>query len=217
MTGGFSAMEKALAQPSAIGTGYDVAPTGLVLGGGGGALWGRVWLGGKGFGLFVDAVDSNSGTTSLSGGGGGGELGYAVVATDRWLVVPFFGLGGFGYTVKVQNQSRNPMPIYANETIPGGAEAAYTAGFLTGELGVRVTRLLPLTRGASGKAGLVLGAELGYMSSLQRGAWESNRSVASPESAELRGGYFRLVIGGGGFQYRSHGPGADRDPPPVSE
>jgi len=217
MTGGFSAMEKALAQTSAVGAGYDVAPTGLVLGGGGGMLWGRAWLGGKGYGLFVDAVDSNTATTSLSGGGGGGELGYAVVATDRWLVIPFFGLGGFGYSVHVTNTSSAAMPIYARESIPAGAEAAYSAGFMTGELGVRVTRLLPLGRSATGKGGFVLGAELGYTSSLQRGAWESNRGVASPESAELRGGYFRLVIGGGGFQYRSHGPSADKDPAPVNE
>gem|GEM_PF-1751717 len=197
MTGGFSAMQATLSQSSALGGGYDAAPTGFVFGGGGGVLINRLWVGGKGFGMIVDTPSSTRGTASLSGGGGGGEVGYAVVASPHWLVVPFVGVGGFGYSLSVTNAGSNPLPIYAGESIGRGGESKYTAGFLTGELGLRVSRLI-----FWGNAGLMVGAEMGYLSALQRAAWESSSGTSAPESAELRGGYFRLIIGGGGFSHR---------------
>lgn len=196
MTGGFSSLSTTLSQPTAIGAGYDSAPTGLVFGGGGGALISRVWVGGKGFGLYVDSVNTSRGTTTLTGGGGGGELGYAVIANQHWLIVPFFGAGAFGYSLTVQNATNGPMPI-PGQTIAANGEGKYTAKFITGELGIRASRLI-----LWGNAGIMVGAEVGYMSSLQRAAWEGENGSAPPESAELRGGYFRLLIGGGGFSFR---------------
>lgn len=200
MTGGFSAMQNTLSQSTALGGGYDAAPTGFVFGGGGGVLLNRLWVGAKGFGLLVDTPNSSRGSAKLSGIGGGGEVGYAVVASPHWLVVPFVGVGGFGYSLKVTNAGSNPLPVYANETIGRGAETKYTAGFVTGELGIRVSRLL-----FWGNSGLMVGAELGYLSALQRAAWESSSGTSAPESAELRGGYFKLLIGGGGFSHRGGG------------
>ena len=200
MTGGFSAMQNTLSQSTALGGGYDAAPTGFVFGGGGGVLLNRLWVGAKGFGLLVDTPNSSRGSAKLSGIGGGGEVGYAVVASPHWLVVPFVGVGGFGYSLKVTNAGSNPLPVYANETIGRGAETKYTAGFVTGELGLRVSRLL-----LWGNSGLMVGAELGYLSALQRAAWESSSGTSAPESAELRGGYFKLLIGGGGFSHRGGG------------
>jgi hypothetical protein len=197
MTGGFSAMTATLSQNSALGTGYDAAPTGFVFGGGGGALISRFWIGGKGFGMLVDTPNSSRGTAKLSGGGGGGELGYAVVASPQWLVVPFVGVGGFSYSLSVTNTGNSTLSLYTGETIGRGGETNYKAGFLTGELGIRVSRLI-----FWGDAGVMVGAEMGYLSALQRAAWESSSGTSAPESAELRGGYFRLIFGGGGFKHR---------------
>jgi hypothetical protein len=202
MTGGFSSMQSTLAQPSAVGAGYDAAPTGLVFGGGGGGLYRRLWVGGKGFGLAVDTVNTSHGTTSLSGGGGGFELGYAVIASEEWLVVPFVGGGGFGYSLKVQNTNTRPLSFASGDPIPVDGQAKYTAGFLTGEIGIRASRLI-----LWGDGGLMVGAEIGYLSALQRAAWESSSGVAPAEGAELRGGYFRLLVGGGGFSFRTRGGG----------
>jgi hypothetical protein len=200
MTGGFSAMQNTLSQSTALGGGYDVAPTGFVFGAGGGVLLNRLWVGAKGFGLLVDTPNSSRGSAKLSGLGGGGEVGYAVVASPHWLVVPFVGVGGFGYSLSVTNAGNGPLPIYASETIGRGGENKYTAGFMTGELGIRVNRLI-----FWGNAGLTVGAELGYLSALQRAAWESSTGTSAPESAELRGGYFKLLVGGGGFSHRGGG------------
>jgi hypothetical protein len=203
MTGGFSAMQATLSQGNVLGGGYDTAPTGFVFGGGGGVLFNRLWVGGKGFGMIIDTPNSTRGTAKLSGVGGGGEIGYAAIASPQWLVVPFVGVGGFGYSLNVSNSSnKNALPVYSGESIAPGAETKYTAGFFTGEIGIRVSRLL-----FSGSGGLIVGAEMGYLSSLQRAAWESSAGNGSsaPESAELRGGYFRLIIGGGGFSHRGGG------------
>jgi hypothetical protein len=200
MTGGFSAMQATLSQGSTLGGGYDVAPTGFVFGGGGGMLIDRLWIGGKGFGMIIDTPNSSHGTVKLSGAGGGGEVGYAVVASPHWLVVPFVGFGAFGYSLNLTNTSNGPLSIYQGETIGRGGESQYTAGFFTGEAGIRVSRLL-----FSGSGGFMVGAEVGYLSALQRAAWESSSGTAAPESAELRGGYLRLIIGGGGFSRREHG------------
>ena len=197
MSGGFSAMQNSLSQPTVFGVGYDAAPAGLIYGGGGGGLWNRLWIGGKGFGMYVATASTDRGTSTLTGGGGGGELGYAVIANHEWIVVPFFGLGGLGYGLKVKNSSPVGLTVYPRETIPSGGEQTYTAGFFTGELGLRATRLL-----FSGGGGFTVGAELGYMSSLQRAAWASASGSSSPESAELRGAYFRVLIGGGSLSFR---------------
>lgn len=210
MTGGFSAMSTTFSQGNLFGSGFDAAPTGLTFGGGGGGLYNRFWLGGKGFGLFVDTPNSTRGTSKLSGAGGGGELGYAAIANDDWLVIPFFGMGYFGYSLAVTNKTTGPLPVYVGEGIPSGGETKYTAGFFTGEIGIRATRFL-----FSGDGGFTVGAEIGYTSSLQRAAWESSTGTSSPESAELRGGYFRLLIGGGGFSF--HGKHGEHAPANAGE
>lgn len=204
MTGGFSAMESTLSQSTVFGPGYAAAPTGLSGGLGGGFLIGPVWVGAKGAALVLDSPNSSHGNAKIFGGSGGLEVGYAVVASERWLVVPYFGAGRFQYTVDVTNSGTAPLPLYAGENVLRGNTASFTAGFFTGELGVRVNRLLFL---GGGRAGLTIGAELGYLTSLQRAAWESGSGTTAPESAELRGGYFRLLIGGGGFGSASHDDG----------
>jgi hypothetical protein len=58
--------------------------------------------------------------------------------------------------------------------------------------------------------GFMVGAEIGYMASLQRTAWEeSTTQTSAPESAGIRGAYFRLIIGGGGFFFEKHEPPTD--------
>jgi hypothetical protein len=198
MTGDFSAMQKTLESPNLLGIGYGPAASSLVFGGGGGGLWNRLWIGGKGFGHSTAMASSDRGSASLSGGGGGFEIGYAAVASEEWLVVPFFGLGRFGYTLTIKNASSAPLNVYSGETVPVGGQREYSAGFFTGEVGIRASRLLLL-----GDGGFMVGAELGYTASLQRTAWEeTSTNTTAPESAELRAAYFRLVIGGGGFSFR---------------
>jgi hypothetical protein len=206
MSGDFSALEGALAKDTSLGPGYGVANAGVVYGGGGGALIKRFWIGGKGFGMSVGTAGTDRGTTNLTGGGGGFEVGYAVHSSAEWICVPFFGMGGFGYTLKV-NSSGNPVQVYAGEVIPANGVRTYTAGFLTSEVGIRASRMILFGSSESHGGGLMVGAEIGYMTSLQRTAWEATATNASaPESAGIRGAYIRLILGGGGFFFEKPEP-----------
>jgi hypothetical protein len=200
MAGEFSALQKSLQGP--LGPGYDTAPMAVVLGGGLGALLGPVWVGGKIFGFFDATTPHSLANTSLTGFAGGAELGYALVANEDWLIVPFIGAGGFNYNLTVQNKGAL-FDVFPNESVPVGGEREYSSSLWTGEVGLRANRLILF-----GNAGITVGGELGYMSSLTRDAWTTTTSV-SPESSEIRGAYFRIIVGGGAFMMKEHTPRHD--------
>ena len=214
MSGDFSAMQGLLSQGTALGPGYGPANAGPIFGVGLGVLWNRLWFGAKGNLLIVATADSDRGTASLMGLGGGIEFGYAACSSDHWLVMPFFGLGGFGYKLNVKNSRSTAIPVYAGEAVPGGGERTYSAGFFTGEVGLRATRLF--FGGGDSGLGATVGAEIGYTASLQRAAWENTATeVGGPESADLRGAFFRLMVGGGYLTFEGkQPPHAAPEPPP---
>jgi hypothetical protein len=114
------------------------------------------------------------------------------------LIVPFFGLGGFAYSLDVRNNTTGPMPLLNAFTLSSGESKTFTAGFATLEAGLRIQRLL-FTRGGGVSAGL----ELGLIRSLNNGPWLSGRSeFTHEEGAALNGVYARVNIGGGGFIFR---------------
>ncbi len=117
------------------------------------------------------------------------------LASDRWLVVPYAGVGGFGYNLAIKNTTRD-VPVFPGGELPTGSSRNYSSGGMTGELGLRVNRLI-----FWGNSGMTVGAELGYMASLTRDAW-STGSAAGPDSGAIRGLYFKLNVGGGGFFFK---------------
>ncbi len=203
--GSFSALEGALQSPSALGPGYGASTGGFSVGGGSGALlFGRLWVGGKGFGMFVGTGETPSGTAKLSAAGGAGELGFAAVNHGGWLVIPFVGVGSLSYSLSIQNRRATPVKLSAYDTLAAGTTTDYSASFVTGEVGVRVMRLL---FGEGRHGGLAAGAELGYMSALGRGPWTGPGGVNSGiGSADLGAAYVRLLIGGGGFSFKGGDP-----------
>jgi hypothetical protein len=199
ITGEFSALQASLT-PS-LGAGYDTAPAGFMYGGGGGIFLGPVWLGGKGYGMHVSTTPHSLADTSLTASGGGGELGFAL-ATRRFLLVPFVGLGGFSYKLHVTDKS-GALQVFQGETLSPGNSADFTASLLVGEVGLRANRLILFGEGTF-LGGVGVGAELGYMAALSRDAWAGNNAAAS-ESASVRGAYFRIVVGGVGALFKKEG------------
>jgi hypothetical protein len=192
--GDLSTLETALRSEDALGASYGIGRAGFTLGGGGGAiLGGHLWLGGKGFGLLTAPFDNARGEAMLTGGGGGGELGY-VLARPRMLIIPFFGIGGFGYDLEVTNRSRQAMPLQQVLSLSPGESRHFKAGFLTVELGVKVHRLL-----FSGRGGFMGGLEVGVLRSLSTAPWKSDRyEFANHTGALIEGVYARVTFGGGG-------------------
>jgi len=197
--GDISALESGLRAPAALGESYGLGEGALLLGGGGGAvLFGHLWLGGNGFGLLTSPFHNARGEAVLSGGGGAFELGYVLSTSSRMLVIPFFGLGGFGYHLDVTNNTTQVMPLLNAFALSPGESKTFTAGFAILEAGLRLQRLL-----FSRNGGMTAGLEVGILRSLSNGPWLSGRSeFTHEEGAALDGVYARVNIGGGGFIFR---------------
>lgn len=200
--GTMDGFQAALSRPEALGPAYRVSETGLMLGGGGGGVFfGHIWLGGKGYALIAPTPDTPNGTSSFGGGGGGVELGYVIQPGPGSLLIPYFGLHGFGYNVEVNNLNATPMPIQTGVEIPGNTRRNFSAGFGMLEAALRFQRLVFF----GGSGGLTAGFELGVMGSFGSSAWKDEASGAMMyelPSAGLSGMFVRLNIGGGGFSFR---------------
>jgi hypothetical protein len=197
--GNVSALESGLRAPEALGESYGLGNGALLLGGGGGAvLFGHLWVGGHGFGLLTSPFHNARGEAVLTGGGGAFELGYVLSTSPKMLIIPFFGIGGFGYNLEITNNTGGQMPLLNAFSLSPGESKTFTAGFATMEAGLRVQRLL-FSRGGGMSAGL----EAGILRSLNNGPWLSGKSeFTHEEGAVLDGVYARVNIGGGGFLFR---------------
>ena len=183
---------------SALGPDATSPGFGYTIGGGGRALiLRRLVIGGRGFGVYTPRVGSDRGFATLSGGGGGFELGVAAVNRDAWLLIPYVGGGAGGLTLEVANESQDSIFVGDDERIPPGGHRTYDAGFGYLEFGLAAHRLLFFEGG-----GFAMGVEAGAMLSIASSAWSTDTSdVNGIGRAQLRGGFLRLAIGGGGFWF----------------
>jgi hypothetical protein len=197
--GDLSGLEDALRAPTALGASYGVGRTAVLLGGGGGAvLFGKLWLGGKGYGLWTGPFENARGKAALTGGGGGFEIGYVSSTRPKMLFIPFLGLGGFAYNLEVTNLTGAPMPIQQSALIAPGASRTFIAGFATLDVGLRLQRLLFVR-----SSGLTAGVEVGLLRSLSTRPWQSDPvELTNVPGASLDGAYVRVNFGGGGFWFR---------------
>jgi hypothetical protein len=197
--GNLSGLDSALQAPDALGQSYGLGKSAVLLGGGGGAiLFGHLWVGGKGYGLVTGASSNARGTATLSGGGGGFEFGYVVIPVEKLLLIPFFGFGGFGSELEVENKTNRAIRIQPGVTIPAGGTQVFSSGFPTLEIGLRVQRLLFF-----GSGGFTAGFEVGALSSFSSDPWKAgNVELTDQRGAVLQGGYARINLGGGGFWFR---------------
>jgi len=197
--GDLSSLESGLRDPAALGESYGFGRGAFLLGGGGGAvLFGHLWLGGHGYGLLTSSFQNARGEASLTGGGGAFELGYVLSTSSKMLVIPYFGLGGFGYNLDVKNGTNQPMPLLNAFTLTPGESRTFTAGFAMVEVALRLQRLL-----FSRNGGMSAGFEVGLLRSLSNGPWLSGRSeFTHQEGAMLDGVFARVNVGGGGFFFR---------------
>lgn len=197
--GNFRSVADDLARPGSLGPGYRAGALGLELGGGGRALLGgRLLFGGKGYVMLVPTHGTGRGTARLVAGGGGLDLGYAVVNRDHWLFYPYLGAGGIGFHLDVHNKSAAPI-LVGVDPLAAGASLGRRAGAPTLEVGLGLQRLLFNDAG-----GFIVGAELGMLTAVGDGHWrdDENQPVAGLHPAYFDGGYLRLTIGGGAFQFR---------------
>lgn len=201
LVGSFGALDDALSADDALGSGAELGPVAVTLGGGGGMLLGgRYVVRGKGFGMVVPSTTTVRGRASLTGGGGGFDVGL-VYHHRQWLLYPFFGVGGMGMALDVDNQSAGDL-VLGGRTIAAGQRRTLTSGFATAELGFGFVRRMfgaPPPGARGGMGGLVHGGELGLVVSLWGSGWDDAQGRADLPQAQVVGAYLRLTVGGGGF------------------
>jgi len=205
MAGDFGSVGDRLDDGDALDDEINPRPFAAMLGGGGKALLaGRYIVGGKGFAFVPPSQVTSQGRMTMVGGGGGLDVGLVLFNRRNWLIYPYAGVGGFGYTLDIHNQGERDVVVSPNITLDPEQEVKLTSGFATLELGFGFARSMfwgdPRKGGAGG---MVHNVEVGMMMALSQERWrtEDDVSVAIPP-ANLLGAYVRLNIGGGGFLYK---------------
>ncbi len=199
--GNFGEMDAALRADDALGPDVGVGPVAVTLGGGGGVLLaGRWMLRGKGFGMFVPSSPNARGRVQLSGGGGGFDLGMVLYNRRRWLLYPYFGVGGMGMSLEVANRTSNALSV-GGRSIESDQRRTFGTGFATVELGLAFHREVFGRRdpGATGHGGFIHGGEIGVMTSVAGGRWDDDGVDVAMAGGQVLGPYLRLNFGGGGF------------------
>ncbi len=201
IAGSFGDIEPALRADDALGPDASVGPMAITLGGGGGLLVsGRYMFRGKGFGMFVPSSPTSRGRVGLTGGGGGLDVGMVIYNRRHWMLYPFFGVGGLGMSLDVDNGSDGDL-VLGGRTIEAGATRTLRTGFATLELGFAFHREVfgPSQPGSSGHGGFIHGGEIGVMTSVAAGRWDDEGATVAMAGGQVLGGYLRLHFGGGGF------------------
>ena len=185
-----------LEKPELLGPGAAPGSMAWSLGGGGKIYVAGVLLGGKGYTYVVPETSTDRGGAAVTGGGGGFDIGYAILRQRHVLLYPFIGIGGAGVDLEISNHSKQELQFGEGDPIAPGEKQRYTAGFMTFDLGLGVQTILHQYEG-----GLILGAEVGYITTTAGTSWtdQNEKEIEGVDAAAYSGAYFRLTIGGGGF------------------
>lgn len=199
--GGFGHMTQGflLGDPTGMATELDSdgggSPHNALLIGGGGRMIipGGVVLGGHGFGLEGLGGDGTGGSSQVSGGGGGFDVGWAAINDGRRLIYPLAGVTFTGVDVLVQNHAEaRKVGNYA--MVPGDRVEMKGSGVAL-DFGVALTQLLWGDEGG----GMIVGAQMGYLLPVGGGTWTAKGGAEiSGVDGSTNGLYFRVNVGGGG-------------------
>ncbi len=202
LSGGVLNLDLVLAEESLLGAGPGINSTAASIGGGGKIYVGGVILGGNGFGFVHPDYQTEKGSVAMGGGGGGFSLGYNILREKYAILYPYAGVGGASIEVQISNRQASRNMTFGDAVIGPGESETFVTGFFYYELGIGVQALLlQEDEDGSGGGGLIVGAELGFISSVAGGSWQNDleEDVQNLEGVAFTGGYFRLTVGGGGF------------------
>jgi hypothetical protein len=180
-----------------FGDATRIGQANLMAGGGGFLTIGGFVIAGGGHAILVSTSDGDAGELDMIGGGGGLALGYALVRSRDWFIYPYVGGAGYGFTLTLNNTSSEAIEVGRHRLDPGDTIDLVT-GFAAMDFGVSIQQLLFF-----GDGGFSLGLDVGGLVSLTGGDWSDGNGepVSSVGSARMRGAYFRLTVGGGGFDF----------------
>ncbi len=164
----------------------------------------RLLVGGGGFGLITQNMESDRGVLRFGFGGGYAKVGYVVYQQPRYFASLMAGFGGGVMYVGIENTS-NQIPIYFstnNPVLPRGDED-YFRGYLLYDLAVNNKFIATKINQSSRKfGGLMFGLDLGATIALPVDTWRDDQGTVTgiPSPGSFVSPYLRLTIGGGGFR-----------------
>ncbi|MCS6895136.1 MAG: hypothetical protein NZZ60_03175 [Bacteroidia bacterium] len=157
--------------------------SGFLIGGGGGAYLGRVFVGG--YGEVVSGEE-------LNGGYGFFRMGYFWRLGNRFILLPTVGIGGGGYAFTVSSRPEQVDFSQAIEPGSGIPPRSLSAGGAKGSISLALQYF---------NKGFMIGFEAGYGRSLSGFRdWETaGISLQNGPNITPQQLYLRLLIGGGGL------------------
>ena len=164
----------------------------------------RLLVGGGGFGLITQNMESDRGVLRFGFGGGYAKIGYVVYQQPRYFASLMAGFGGGVMYVGIENTS-DQTPIYFSSNtpvLPRGDED-YFRGYLLYDLAVNNKFIATKINQNSRKfGGLMFGLDLGATIALPVDTWRDDVGTVTgiPSPGSFVSPYLRLTIGGGGFR-----------------
>lgn len=194
----FGNLQNVLRSTEGFGKNFTISSNGTAAGGGGHALLtNRLLIGGKGYGSITSITGSeNDVEVSVTSGGGGFNLGYSLINNNKWLVYPFIGYGGGGYTLSIENHAKQGLKL-GDETLAESTNAEYTAEQSIFEVGLGAHHLFfnPETSG-----GLMVGVILNAAFGVSKIPWRrDDKTIQALGNTKLQIITLSFTFGGGGF------------------
>ncbi|MCS7086716.1 MAG: hypothetical protein NZ534_11660, partial [Bacteroidia bacterium] len=180
---------------------------------------GRALIGGNGFGGIFASGENANGSAEVRSAMGFFNVGAVAVAHNRFLLVPYLGVGGGNNSVRIRNQ--NPaFPVYFDQNTAVGYERVRrykNRGFAL-EAGVHFQFFIVSDDYEDEREveGLALGLEAGGLFRVP-GRWRDadDNFIRGPERLGFQGLYVRLTVGGGSYELKRRKKSSDSTEPPV--
>jgi len=193
-----------LRSPEVFGSSLKWNNMGVTAGAEGYAELHRLLIGFGAFGMMVQDMEADSGTTRFAHGGALVKVGYAIYQNPKYFLSVMAGFGGGLLYVGIDNES-SQTPIYfsSNEPVLPRKDQDYYRGYVMYDLAIGnkfiATTVSPNSKRYSGfMIGLDLGATFGFPVDTWR---DDNSSVTGiPNPGNIFSPFIRLTIGGGGFR-----------------
>ncbi|MGQ9863389.1 MAG: hypothetical protein ACUVRD_02745 [Bacteroidia bacterium] len=191
--GFFGNLQKDLQSPTALGKDLSIVPWNASAGASLHVLLlKRLILGGNLQIQNFDASETERGLARPYTSHVGGQIGFAAVNKESWLLAPFAGYHVGKYQLRYQNYFNENIRFGNNEVKPLFKET-FQVDLPTAEIGVSMRYF----KGAPGLS-LILGADIGGNFGLGKPTWKlQDKEVVGVNPAQLSGVYVRFHIGVG--------------------
>jgi hypothetical protein len=163
----------------------------------------RLLVGGGGFGMISQDMESDLGVLRFGFGGGYAKIGYVVYQQPRYFASLMAGFGGGVMYVGIENSSNEPIYFSSNTPVLPGGDEDYFRGYLLYDIAINNKFIATKINQTSRKfGGLMFGLDAGATIALPVDTWRDDVGAVTgiPSPGSFVSPYLRLTIGGGGFR-----------------